>query len=229
MSNPARELHALYSDWRERAAGGRGTQFLTVVNADTAEGNREILKAFRLLARIDDLLSLMAAEGLKVEVYRRQYPRWAYGVIGRRASGWSAQINSDAVMTEADMDQIEAFASFLDGKVLEIEPSGIPTLRSVLAQARGLLENDESIDHHLRLYLHRLLHEMQSALDDEAVGVGFDLPEAVRRLWVALRAAESASEDKKAEWMAIWKQIATGIASGLMVEAGVIVVRALGS
>lgn len=201
ISNPARELHEIYSRWREGATG-RGTQLQSVINPGTSEGSQELVRAFRLLTRIADLLALMEADGLNVAVYRRQYPRWCYGAIGRHV-GWTAQITADHVMTASDMDQIEAFANFLDGKVHEFDPSSSSALREVLRQARSLLEADSSIDPHLRTYLHRLLHEMQTALDDEAVGVGFDMAEAVRRLWVALRAAASASERRKAEWGAI--------------------------
>ncbi len=87
------------------------------------------------------------------------------------------------------------------------------TLRSVLDQARKLLETDDSIGNELRVFIHRLLQQIQDALDDDAVGASFDFSEASARMWVAFQTAETRSQDsnKRRGWGELWRQIGVAL------------------
>ncbi len=217
MSNPARELHEIYTGWRERAAA-RGGAMREVVQPDSAEGNAQLLRVFGLLTRIDALLLRLEREGQSVAVYRRQFPAWSYGAIGRHV-GWTTQVKAENVMTANHMDQIEAFASFLDGKVVVLDEHGEQTLRSALQRARVLLEEDTGLDQQLRVYISRLLHEIQTALDDDALWARADIEDRAWAFWSAMRAAESASPAKGSAWRDIWVQFAASAGANVVTQA----------
>lgn len=225
MTNPARELHSVYGQWREIAVNA-DRAMPSIVDPTSNDGASQIINVARLLARIDDILTSMEKDGRNVGVYRRQYPDWTLGMLSYRA-GWNGNVHPDHIMTEGHMDEIEAFANFLDGKVIVFAPEQENRLRAILDRARKALEEDETLDAPLREYIHRLLQSIQNALDDAAVGGGFDMAEAVQALWVALRAAESASKANKTVWRDIWTQILAGSVSGALVEAGVITIAAI--
>jgi hypothetical protein len=228
MSNPARVLHDIYSGWRKRLSGG--APFASVIDLDSADGAREIAEAARALVRIDDILTGLERDAhYRVGVYRRQYPEWWKGLVSH-THGWGTAIRGDTLVTEAHMDEIEAFANFLDGKVWELDRNDREaSLRGILDDARAALEADDELSEELRLYLHRLLREMRNALDDQVIGSTFDYGDAVMRLFVAFKAAEGESTKKAG----LWTNLRTSIlpASGLTaaIEGGSILIqRALG-
>lgn len=225
MANPARELHSAYQEIRESLDSSGTTSLNRVLKPMTPEGNRQVVKIARLLEQIDVLLTQMEREQMSVALYRRQYPEWYVGLLGY-PNGWSAAVSGEAFMSQALMDQIEGFANFLEGKVLSLSDAGEASLRDSLAAARKLLEADQDLDHTLRLYIHRLLAEMERALQDEAIGAGFDIEESIVRLWVAFRAAESSTSDaNKGKWRDLWVQMVAGVASGSLVQGGTVAMQ----
>lgn len=222
MSNPALELIDLYSSWRDKANGtATMADIIDPMNVD----RDDIIAAMRLLTRIDGILVDHMAAGRRVGVYRRQFPGWCGPVIAWNSSGWMAGIKKDQIVSSTLLDQIESFSNYLDGKVLEVFRIE-DDLRSVLDQARTLLEADASLDPALRHFVHRLLQSIQNALDDDSMRGAFDFDGAIANLFLALRAAEGASKEP-ARWKNIIDSLMTGVATGLMVEGTLVTLRAL--
>lgn len=73
MSNPAWQLHDVYSRWRGVLEGGSQTM-KALVDPLTETGAAEILRVMGLIQRIDSILSELEASGRRVKVYRRQLP-----------------------------------------------------------------------------------------------------------------------------------------------------------
>ncbi|WP_157421634.1 hypothetical protein [Agromyces sp. Leaf222] len=216
MSNPARELHSLYSEWREALTAGNQA-LVNVLRPHTLEGAARLEAGMRLLLRIDGVLRQFEDDGRNVALYRRQFPGWSMGVLSTEV-GWGNNLGSDNLVSAAVMDQLEGFANFLDGKVFEVEAADLDNLRDVLGRARKLLLEDDSLDPNLRYYLHRLLQEMQHAIDDEAFGASYDFSEGAQRLWVAFQAAEAKSAKKGSKWSALVHDITVGVLTTAVIE-----------
>ncbi|QPZ39712.1 hypothetical protein [Paramicrobacterium chengjingii] len=220
MSNSARDLHILYSSWRDRFASKTSTA-KGALEPHTAKGAQEFVQAFRLLGRIDVLLRQLEQDGYNVSLYRRQFPKWSAGVLSS-GSGWASSMSPDNLVHPTVMDQIEGCANYLDGKVFVYEHDDSEALDSLVSRARVALNGDPDLDPQLHYYIHRLLQEIEIALSDESAGIAFDYTAAVQRLWVAMRAAEGAStdDDSKRRWRDAWQSILTGTVSGGLVQAG---------
>ncbi|MDD7943526.1 hypothetical protein PUW79_02660 [Microbacterium sp. NE2HP2] len=218
MTNPAWVLHGIYSRWRE-TVDAANQPLNGVLDINSVEAAHELATAARALARMDELLTQFEASGRSVGLYRRQYPEWWKGLVAYDY-GWGQNLNGEMVMTQVLMDEIEGFAHFLDGKVVVMSPGAKEGLRQILADARDALEVDEHLSPELRAYISRLLHQIQIALDEEAIGATFDYAEAVQNLYVAFKAASGENTDKSGLWNNLLTNILpTGVVAA-MIEAG---------
>lgn len=225
MTNPAWVLHGIYSDWANRLYAENGPM-TSVVSPDTAEGAQVLSEAARALVRIDEILASFSASGRNVDLFRRQYPEWWKGLISY-TGGWQSALSGAHVLTDAHMDEIAGFAHFLDGKVVVVEPASLENLRTILDRARNALESDGLLSPELRGYIHRLLQEIQNALDDSAIGSTYDYGSAVERLYVAFKAAESEGTPSKGVWTGLWTGFISGTASSAVMQGATIVIAAL--
>lgn len=227
MGNPARELHAIYSDWRARLDASHGPM-TSVVSPDSDEGVRTLIRASRALVRLDEVLTDLASQGFKVDLYRRQYPEWWKGVLSFK-SGWGTTMQGEHVLSALHMDEIEGCANYLDGKVWELTTSHEQSLREVLADARRALEVDGELSVELRRYVSRLLREIQTALDDQAMGATFDYADAVERLLVAFKAAEGEATHARELWVNLRTSILPAAGFAATIEGvSIFAQRALG-
>lgn len=224
MTNPARELHESLSRWRELTAAGN-IALRQVIDPTSPEGAATVMRVARLLARVDDVLTDLDSQDVNVDLYRRQYPDWVTAMVSYQL-GWAQPLGADNIITVEVLDEIEGLANYLDGKVYELG-SRADTLQCLLNQAKQALAEDVELDPRLTQYLHRLLQQIQNALDDEMYGIAFDYADAVQRLWVAFRAAEGASPQKSAMWRDLWTQIIAGTASGSLVTGSSMIIQAL--
>lgn len=227
MSNPAWQLHAMYNDLRTRAE--TGTSLSALLELDGQAGHRWWMTAASLLGRIERLLEALRQEGHRVDVYQRQTKNWLSPLTGRQTGGWNTVIVSDQVISQDHLDQIEALASFLDGKIRELDEPNKESLRDIVERASKLLAVDDSLPSYLKIYLHRLIQEVSNALQDEAAGLAFDFDDATTRLAVALSAAGAQSKSKRDAWMSLIRDMTTGVGSGLLVEGFNATLRALGA
>lgn len=220
MSNPARELHLIFSDWQARYPGGEASM-LNVVDVRSPAGADEMLRVYRLLARTDAILSQLATDGYAVGLFRRQVATWVQIPLGLNG-GWSTGAYAENFIPQATIDQVEGLALFLDGKVYVFDSDRNDDLRELLGEVRSALEEDTELPRPLKVYLHRLLAEIQIALDDAAIGEAFDFADAVRRLWVALGSAENSSteERSKSRWRRFAERILFDSTAQAMVTGG---------
>lgn len=217
MGNAADELHALYSSWRAKVE--EASNVANALQVGESHGIAEIRRAFGLLGTISGQLQILGAAGFKVRVFQRQLDGWSRVPLSLPA-GWAQGAAPDHVATLDQLDQIEALAGFLDGRVIDFDDARLQGLRPLIDHADSLLTDDD-MDPALRSYIRRLISEIRLALDDEAVGHTFDFTSAVERLRVAFQAAaEAAPTGKKSAWRDLATQIIVGLVSTGAVEGG---------
>lgn len=226
MSNPARELHSAFEHWRSLALKGNGAPLTNAIDPTSTAGAAEVMRVARLLSRIEDTLADLDRQGVRVTLYRRQLPDWVAGMVSYQMGWTRAGVTPDHVLSNEHLDEIEGLANFLDGKVYVLGGEA-ETLGDLLERARVLLNEDAELDPRLAAYLRRLIDQIQAALEDETLGFAFDYGDAVQRLWVAFRAAESASPERGRMWRDLWTQIGAGTVSGVLVQGGIIVLSAI--
>lgn len=227
MDNPARVLHTRLSAWREKAAKRDRATMRAIVDPSKTSGMLELTSAVSALLAIRDLLSDFSLNsGYSVEVFQRQYPGWWAPVLALR-SGWNSTLQPDDVVTRAELDEIEGFANFLDGKLWLLNAASERSLRNVIDQAQKLIEVDETLSPELRTYIHRLVRVVRDALDDEAVGETFKFDDAIQRLFVAFKAAEAEHTPSSSVWRELWTQFVPATLGAALVEAGSLTYQAL--
>lgn len=101
------------------------------------------------------------------------------------------------------------------------------SLRSLMRRVLDVLAEDDQVDGDLRFYILRLVQSIELTLDDKTIGRGFDIAEATRQLWVALRAAEGAGTKRSHIWRETWLQMTAGTLAGAAVEIGKVSVAAV--
>jgi hypothetical protein len=222
MGNPARELHKIFAHWRELVPEKNASGIAAHVKIRQEAGAEEMLRVYALLADMDSILRRLALQGAPVAVLRRQLHEWSRVPLALDATWNTSTGNRENFMPQTTLDQIETFALYLDGKVLEFDEPMTSALRSLVDEAGKLLLEDETLPPQLREYLHYLLQEIRIALDDEEIGRAFDFAEATRRLWVAMQAAAGTSkdEDQRKSWGKLADAIIVGTVSSGLVEAG---------
>jgi len=214
MSNPAWQLHAVYTELRTAAEPAQHSlDGLTQIYSE--DGHRRWTTCAALLTRIETLLETLEREGHRVAVYRKMVRHFKTPLTGTIA-GWEGAINPDGVITQDRLDQLEAVAAFLDGKVHELSAGDMTDLGLVVDKAASLLQDDVSLPVPLRRYIHRLLQAIRHALEDEAIGETFDFDASVTQLWIALQAAASTSTEKESFWKALAGEIVVGVSSGVL-------------
>jgi hypothetical protein len=227
MSNPAWQLHSMYGDLLERVDNQNSLDSL--LQLDSPEGHEWWMAAAGLLSRIEHLLDILGRERHRVGVYQRQSRNWLSPLTGRAANTWTQAVESFQVISDDHLDQIEAVASFLDGKVREMSDPVKETLRGVVLRARLLLEEDNSLQPYLRIYIHRLIQEISTALDDDSVGMHFDFGDATTRLAVGLGAASEQSSSQNSGWKDILRDMTVGFSSGMLLEGATQTIRMIGA
>lgn len=226
MSNPAREAQRILERWRAQASEAQLNG--VSVSLSQIRAQSEIVRLARALAEVEALLGQLEREGRSVAAYRRQIPDWWGGLVSPNHREDQA-ISPDGVISQEHLDEIEACATVLDFYVLSMSTDQTENLRSIVARARVLLAEDVDLSNELRVYLHRLLQQVEQALDDDALGATFNFAEAVIRLRVAFKAAEGERTKKSATWNTLWTSFVSASASAGLIEGGTILIKALTS
>ncbi len=212
MSNPARELHGIYTSWQAKLAE-KASRTPRQIIAPAGRGFDEAIRAAGLLVRMHQLIGQLDEDGYSVDLYRRQLPGWLAPLASANVAsgaGWSL----DAAL----LDQIEGFANFLDGKVPVVGADKMANLLDVVARAIELLAQDGSLPEYLKTYIRRLLQQIRTALEDAQAGTPVDIGGLAYSLWVAFAAAEGQSKSKGSVWKDLGHQLLTGTISGAIVQ-----------
>lgn len=224
MTNVAFDLHDLYEDWRSRIesqnkqAGHGNHSPKSALRPESAEGAGEFLLAYRLLARIDDIITELERIDPEHRFYREQFAGWLRIPLMLSADWTSAVTQIERVVKLEHLRQIKSFGFFLKGKVLATEEAYKPEFRTLIRDAAAALSDVDDLPPQLVAYLRRLLAEIQFAIDDEARGKTFDFHSAVQNLWVALEAA--AEKTGSEGWRSKFKALANKALFGFAASAG---------
>lgn len=193
--NPARRLLNTLTDWQahhtQTTMSVGGTRKL-----NSAEGLQRQLEALDDLRQIEENLDLLEEQGVRVGVSRRYVPAWRRMALGY-PHGWSTQADPAAVYDRAAMDQLETLADRMDERLPGLTAGEKKKLEDIVGDVSELLHEDETLSDPLKLYLGRIISEIQNAMLDERYGERFDYLAAARRLWVTLMAAAEDSTDVK--------------------------------
>lgn len=198
--NPARRLHGTLIDWQaQHTSGGQSVGNTRLLHTD--DGMQRQLDALDDLREIEAKLDVLEAQGVRVVVSRRYVPVWRRMTLGYPA-GWSRPAEPTTVYDDAAMDQLETLADRLDERLPDLTDGEKTKLQGIVSDALELLQADETLSKPLKLYLGRIISEIQNAMLDEKYGERFDYPAAARRLWVTLMAAaqDSTDETQKPKW-----------------------------
>ncbi|WP_278102257.1 hypothetical protein AB0870_12055 [Microbacterium proteolyticum] len=223
MGNPARVAHEILTAWREKATAKPGVNNPALIGV---RKQADIVRLATALSEIEALLGQLERDGVRVKAYRNQIPDWWSGLIVPDYSPGQG-VPPDGIITAEHLDEIDACASFLDFYVRTLSPEHYDNLRAVVAAARKLLEEDEGLSQQLRMYIHRLLREIEHALDDDAMGETFDFAEAALRLRVAFQAAQQEDTSGRGTWHTLWTAIASGSAANMLTQGVGVVIAAI--
>ncbi|MFJ3385610.1 MULTISPECIES: hypothetical protein [unclassified Curtobacterium] len=225
--NPAQSLYDYLLEMKQRLSPGN----VTVGDArglGTAGGMDKQLQAVTDLLAIRNGIDDLETAGLPVSTYRKYVNDWASMVLSY-PTGWSNNVSVANVYPSSTLDHLHTLAGwFATTRPLPSEQSQ-SELRMFLQDVQSLLESDDTITAQLKVYLGRLVREMQNALEDEEVLKRFDFEEAGKRLWTALFAASAQTTDdgKRSAWTDLanklwWPATAGVLASSPSIIAGVL-------
>lgn len=233
MSNPPRELHEIYTDWRARvmkAAGGQPKRNLEwILQANTPAGQAEIARVGMCLSQISFVLERLRARGLKVGTFKRMSLDWWRGLT-TPTTAWNTAVSSpDVIIDKQHLDEIEAVADFLDGHVdtFDVTDEQVHGLRELLVHVESLTLGDLELSDELRRYILKLIAEIRAALDDEQQGVGFDYADAVMRLKISAKAAASEETSMRRKWTDLLSTVVTQTTVGVLVHGSAVAIKAI--
>lgn len=224
--NPAQSLYDFLLDSKAGAAAGAALGTVRALN--DSEGMAQQLQAVADVIAVRESLREMVKAGLPVDTYEKYLPDWERMVVGYPV-GWVNQLKPDEAFPAAILDHLHTLAGWFATTHPTPSDSALSELRTFLADVLSLLEDDDTITAELKVYLGRLVREMQNAIDDDSLLQRFDLDEAGRRLWTALFAAsaQTGSEERQRAWTKLadklwWPSAAGIISSTPSIIAGVI-------
>ncbi len=194
MTNPARELHEIFAAWSQ-TVDSAPTQARGLKSGD---GWNTQIRSILLVHAIDSELDAMEARGQRVDTFRDARSSWLR-MIFAYPEGWTATTATRVLKERSRMDVLDSLAVVFDVAGTAVPPGQADSLDRCLVEVLALLERDESIEAPLREILFDLVSEAQRALADFRTTGRFDRVDIVRRLWVALWAADAQST-QKGEW-----------------------------
>ena len=180
------------------------------------------------LAAVRSGIDELEAAGLPVGTYRKYVRGWSVMVFSY-PEGWQSILSSEGAYPSSTLDHLQTLAGWFATTRPRPSAESQDELRTFLIDVQSLLESDDTVSAQLKVYLGRLIREMQNALDDEQLLERFDFDEAGRRLWTALfaAAAQTADDEKKSAWTDLanklwWPTVAGALGSAPSIIAGVL-------
>jgi hypothetical protein len=219
MSNPAADLHELFTRWGAVLDEGNQSA-MSSRQLDSEEGFAKQRDAMGHLLDVVEGLSRLEDQGLPVSIYRKYVAAWTSMTMNCDRH-WNSAMSRETAFPQNEMDHLETLRGWFAVGAPRVRSGTDAELRVLLSDVGALLDDDASISDELRLYIRRLVADVQASLDDEKLGSGFDLGDAAERLWVALFAAagQTSDPDKKGRWSnlatTIWQPSIVGLVSSL--------------
>lgn len=207
MSNPAKELYEQFAAWRRDGSHPAKARGMGHPEESAAAHRRAMRQLTEIERRVDELDRL----GRDVSVYRRYLTNWTKALVCY-PNGWAQNADSTSYPDQVSMDMLHSLAERLDGRFNQIRTDS-PKLRALIEAVDRALREDDSISDEMRWYVANLLAEIRHTIDDHEYIDGFDLNDALQRLWVSLKAARIESE-KPERWeraSRFWRDVAVGV------------------
>lgn len=206
VSNPAKELYDQFEKWRgpTHPAKDRGM-------GDPGPGTAAHRRAMGQLLDIERRIDELERRGEDVSVYRRHLAVWTNAVICY-PGGWKNDSASRNFPPDASMDVLHGLAQNIAMHFGQVRVEEA-TVRDVLADVEAALAEDGSLSGEIRWYISNLVAEIKHVVDDHEYVDGFDLNDALQRLWVSLKAAQQES-DKPERWERasnFWRDVKVGV------------------
>lgn len=225
--NPAQSLHDYLSASKEGVAPGN-VSVGKARDLASGAGMRALMRAVADVEAVRSGIDELEAAGLPVSTYRKYVRGWTSMVLSYPV-GWESNVSAEAAYPSSTLDHLQTLAGWFETTRPQPNASSQDELRTFLEEILALLEEDDTISNQLKVYLGRLIREMQNALDDEQLLKRFDFSEAGQRLWTALFAAAAQTSDpqKKSAWTDFanklwWPTAAGALGSAPSIIAGVL-------
>jgi hypothetical protein len=199
MSNPARRLFDIYTEWGASYGPNRGVAEVRGLVGNHSAAITTQMESFRLLISIEHALNYLGTKNASIEVYRAQFPEWVKMSM-HVPNNWQGGSSAEVGFPVGPMSHLNTFATLLDFDRPGLLPEPEAKLRNVIQEVIDLLSADESLTPQLREYVFKLTNEIRTALDDESITGSFDFAEGAQRLWVAVFAAAGQSRSMRTKW-----------------------------
>lgn len=223
MTNPAAELLEIFRSWDGTSSPNVDRHFDQAGGVEAAEKH---VRAMKLIWDIHRQLDEWSSRGQSVDAYREATVAWVRTVLANPRN-WTTNGETAYVMQRARMDMLEGLSHAMSLAAPTVLPEHRSAVRQSLAEIVSLLGQDDSISDQLRLYILRLVQEIQLASDEFEVTGRFDAEEAMERLWVALLAASGQSKKHRATWKKRAEAIVVPAVAGMLASVPGITAQAV--
>jgi hypothetical protein len=232
MRNPATDLHEIFSLWSNELEGGNksAVESRSGLISQTGFDTRLHLQALGYLGEIEAALDELEAVGYPVETWRKYVPQWARMLFNFPYPWEGVALDPEAAYAPSSLDMLQVLGSVIASRQPRLGPEAKDDLQSFVVSVLDLISLDDTITPELKAYLGKLAREMHAALEDEDLPAGFDLEDAVRRLWVGLHAAagQSSDDESKSRWRDAAGRIMVSGAGSALGSAPTLLMSALG-
>ncbi|MCM1011640.1 MULTISPECIES: hypothetical protein [unclassified Brevibacterium] len=203
------ELADLFDAWNTNETPKTSRGF----KRDPGQATQRHIEAMELFTETRRTLEFLSTHSLVAERCLQHVPKMARAILAVQSSWDSSQLDSynfDPVMMEA-----LRLAAYDVQRILDENTRHAPRVDDLLGEVRQILVEDESISGEMKRYINELLSSIRANIERNGLGQEFDFGHAMEQLWVALLAAQGASEDEKSRWAAAASQV-KNVATGFI-------------
>jgi len=228
MANPARALRQVAEAILTDEARKRRAQGFT--SPPSTRERRLTSIAARLLTHIEQVLTQMStdfnlsADYAQIRRFLDQSNMWWATLVvlpPNATDGFLSLIDRAPHYGEAEqhptpeeltvLAEIDQLADFLESRIWHLDSKSESTLIDGTQQMRRILVQDDALSPELKLYLSRLIDQIEHAVNDAHLGAVFDFADAITQLLIGLKAAAGERTSKREAWRTVYLQIVAGV------------------
>ncbi len=190
--NPARELHALLTSWKEVPKGASIYNERTAAVELPEEGRQhyELIRAGWLLGESKREIDALETRGEDVSHWRVFLPEW-YDALFLPGHAWMSGFNTTTqVISPSTLASLASFAAYLDTTRMRPYPTdqvAIGVSKAAAEDIFSVLRERDDLSDETRGYVFGLLDEIRTLLDANDLRVTTDLVRRINELrgWLA--------------------------------------------
>lgn len=189
MANPAELLFNQLSKWRA------SDKTALKARPDT----NDLALHRRAIQNLNDIRSLLLAmqnAGKRVGVWNRAFPRWTQ-IIFCYPHAW--RDDGSGSIEQKDLDDLETLIDALDPYVTKLDESSFQNFRNYLDEIENTLEEDDSLDEHLKESVRIAVRNVREAFDQFTTVGDYRTDEALKSLLAQISLVMVKSH-KKNKW-----------------------------